>query len=147
MEISGEFMDKKRSNNAYSSVRYFKINTQTNTTVEDVAMGADGFWLYYPALSVDKDLNLAITYSRSGLTEYIGAFYTTRLNSDPPNYLSGSRILQAGKGPYNKDFGSGRNRWGDYNGIWLDPADQNNFWLLTEYAEYPSNLWAGWMSI
>ena len=134
------------SNNAYSSIRYFKINTASNTTVEDVAMGADGFWLYYPAMNVDKDLNLAITYSRSGLTEYIGAFYTTRLNSDPPNYLSGSRILQAGKGPYNKDFGSGRNRWGDYNGIWLDPADQNNFWLLTEYAEYPANVWAGWMS-
>ena len=134
------------SGNAYSSIRYFKINTQTNTTVEDVAMGADGFWLYYPSINIDKDQNLIITYSRSGLTEYIGAFYTSRLNSDPPNFLTGSKILKAGKGPYNKDFGSGRNRWGDYNGIWLDPSDQNNFWLLTQYAESPINIWAGWMS-
>ena len=130
---------------SYSSVRYMKINTTTNATVEDVAMGANGYWHFYPSLSVDKDNNVAITYSRSGPTEYIGAFYTSRLNSDPPG-LSGSKLIQAGKANYVKDFSSGRNRWGDYTGIWLDPADQNNFWMLTQYAESPANNWGGWVS-
>jgi len=129
----------------YSSVSYLKINTSTNSTVEDVSMGANGFWHFYPALSVDKDNNLAITYSRSGTNEYIGAFYTSRLSTDPPG-LSGSKLLQAGKTNYVKDFGGGRNRWGDYTGIWLDPSDQNNFWMLTEYAEAPANTWAAWVS-
>lgn len=127
---------------AYSSVRYLKINTTSNTSVEDVAMGADGYWHYYPALTVDKDNNIAITYSRSGVNEYIGAYYTTRTTSMPPGTLSGSKLLQAGKANYIKHFGSGRNRWGDYNGIWIDPSDGNNFWMISQYAEKPQNTWA-----
>ncbi len=130
--------------NLYSSVRYFKIDVSSDTAVEDVAMGMDGFWHFYPALSVDKDTNIAITYSRSGETEYIGAYYTTRLNTDPPGTLTGSKILQTGKANYVKTFSSGRNRWGDYSGIWLDPVDQNNFWMFTEYAETPVNTWGVW---
>jgi len=126
-------------------VRYIKINTTTNATTEDVEMGANGFWHFYPSLALDKDNNVAITYSRSGTTEYIGAFYTSRLNSDPPG-LSGSKLIQAGKSNYVKDFGGGRNRWGDYTGIWLDPVDQNNFWMLTEYAESPVNNWGAWVA-
>ncbi|MCI0473032.1 MAG: hypothetical protein L0Y76_05545, partial [Ignavibacteria bacterium] len=127
---------------SYSSVRYLKLNVTSNTAAEDGAMGADGFWHFYPALAVDKDQNVVITYSRSGNSEYVGAFYTSRLNSDPPNTLSGSRLITPGKANYIKTFGSGRNRWGDYMGIWLDPADQNNFWALTQYAETPANTWA-----
>lgn len=129
----------------YSSIRYLKINTTLNETAEDVAMGADGFWHFYPSLTVDKDNNIAVTYSRSGTNEYIGAFYTSKLNSDPPG-LSGSKLIQAGKANYVKDFGSGRNRWGDYTGIWRDPSDGNNFWMLTQYAESPANTWAGWLT-
>lgn len=128
--------------NAYSAVRYVKINTTTNTAVEDGAMGVDGYWYFYPAIAVDKDMNLAITYSRSSVNEYVGAFYTTRLNTDPPNTLIGSRTLQEGKANYVKTFGSGRNRWGDYMGMWLDPVDQNSVWMATEYTETPAHTWA-----
>ncbi|MBS1516242.1 MAG: T9SS type A sorting domain-containing protein [Bacteroidetes bacterium] len=128
--------------NAYSAVRYVKINTATNTTVEDGAMGVDGYWYFYPAIEVDKDMNVAITYSRSSNTEYAGAFYTMRLNTDPPNTLIGSKTLQEGKANYVKTFGSGRNRWGDYMGIWLDPVDQNSIWMATEYTESPAHTWA-----
>lgn len=131
----------------YSSVRYLKISTSSNTTAEDVAMGADGYWHYYPALTVDKDNNIAITYSRSGVNEYIGAYYTTRTTSMPPGVLSGSKILQTGKNNYIKHFGSGRNRWGDYNGIWIDPADENNFWMISQYAEKTFNTWASWIGM
>jgi hypothetical protein len=128
--------------NNFSNVNYIKINPATNSTVEDVSYGADGYYHFYPAISVDQNMNILLSYSRSGLTEYIGAFFTSRLNTDPPGVLSGSRVLQYGKANYVKDFGSGRNRWGDYNGSWLDPRDQNNFWVLTEYAESPPNTWA-----
>lgn len=128
--------------NAYSAVRYIKINTTTNTAVEDGAMGVDGYWYMYPAIAVDKDSNVAITYSRSSLTEYVGAYYTSRLSTDPPNTLIGSRTLQEGKANYIKTFGSGRNRWGDYMGMWLDPVDQNSVWMATEYTETPAHTWA-----
>jgi len=43
---------------SYSSVRYMKINTVSNATVEDVEMGAEGFWHFYLSLAVDKDNNI-----------------------------------------------------------------------------------------
>jgi hypothetical protein len=125
-----------------SSIRYVKIDVAANTALEDVEFGAPAFWHFYGALAVDQDENIAITYSRSGDDEYIGAYYTTRLADDPPG-LNPSSILQTGKGNYVKDFGSGRNRWGDYNGIWLDPEDQNNFWMFTEFAS-AANTWGTW---
>lgn len=129
------------SSPANSSVRYVKMNVTTNTTVEDFSLGAPGFWHYYTALAVDKDENVAITYSRSGDTEYIGAYYTYKKVSDAS--LAPSQVMQTGKGNYVKDFGSGRNRWGDYMGMWLDPADENNFWMFTEYAA-ATNTWGTW---
>jgi hypothetical protein len=133
-----------RSGGSYSSVRYLRFNVTNNSVVEDVAFGAEGFWHFYPAIQVDKDKNLAITFSRSGLTEYAGAYFTWRLDGDPPG-LRPSAIIQAGKANYVKDFGSGRNRWGDYMGIALDPVDRNNFWMFTEYAEVPANTWGVWV--
>ena len=126
-----------------SAIRYYKINVSNSTIVESATLGASGYWYYYPNLAVDKDQNIAITYSRSGDNEYIGAYFTTRLKNDPPG-LSGSKVLQEGKGNYVVTFSGTRNRWGDYMGISLDPSDENNIWLYTEYAA-ATNIWGTWV--
>jgi hypothetical protein len=127
----------------YTSVRYLRIDLGSLTRVEDIAMGAPNYWFFYPAITVDKDLNVAITYSRSATTEYAGAYYTYRTATDPAG-LRGSHTLQTGKANYVKDYGSERNRWGDYNGIWLDPSDDYSMWMFTEYAS-AKNTWGTWM--
>lgn len=124
---------------SYSSVKYVKINADSATVTESAELGADGFWYFYPTLAVDPDGNIAITCSRSGLTEYIGSYYITRRATDPPG-LSGAYLLSPGLGNYVKDFGSGRNRWGDYFGIYTDPADPYEFWLFPEHAA-ATNTW------
>ncbi|HKB85292.1 MAG TPA: hypothetical protein VKD08_03910, partial [Ignavibacteriaceae bacterium] len=129
------------TSSAYSSIHFLKINVNTNTTDMDFTFGETGYWHFYPAVDVDQDGNVAVTYSRSGDTEYIGAYFTTRLAGDPAGF-SGSVVLKAGEANYVKDFGGGRNRWGDYMGIQLDPVDQNNFWIFSEYAKSPANTWA-----
>ncbi|MBM2840241.1 MAG: hypothetical protein HW412_769 [Bacteroidetes bacterium] len=111
----------------YSDIRYVRINTVTNSAVEDVAFGADGYFHFYPAIMVDKDKNVAITCSRSAFTEYAGCYFTWRLNTDPPG-LRPLSLTQAGQGYYTGG------RWGDYLGAALDPSDRNNFWLISEYA-------------
>ena len=40
----------------------------------------------------------------------------------------------------------GRNRWGDYSGLALDPSDNHTFWLYNEYpatdpVNNPSEIW------
>lgn len=128
----------------YSSVRYLRVSTVTGAVQEDGALGADGYWYYYPAIAVDKNQNVAITYSRSGESEFIGAYMTWRLASDPRGVLRPSVRLQEGKGNYVKTFGAGRNRWGDYLGITLDPATMEDFWMYTQYA-LGSDLWGNWV--
>ncbi|MEO8167353.1 MAG: choice-of-anchor D domain-containing protein [bacterium] len=120
------------NNGGYSAVHYVRINTPTNTVSEDASFGATGFWYFYPSLVVDKDNNIGITFTRSGDTEYAGAYFTWRLNSDPPG-LRPSETIRPGAGNY-VVLGSGRNRWGDYMGAGIDPADKSNLWFLTEYA-------------
>lgn len=133
------------SSATYSAVHYVKINTTTNTADEDIVMGDAEHWYFYPAVQVDQDGNVAMTYSRSGINEYIGAYFTTKLAADPA--FSGSIPLRVGEANYVKDFGQGRNRWGDYNGIDLDPLDPNTFWIFTEYAADPANTWGTWTGV
>lgn len=127
-----------------SSIQYYQIDVNSNTLVDNGALGAQGYYYIYPAITVDKDHNMAMTYSRSADTEYIGSYFTTKLASDPPGTLEGSRVLQEGKGNYVVDFGSGRNRWGDYLGVFLDPSNEYNVWMLSEYAA-ATNIWGTWI--
>ncbi len=129
-------------NDLYSGLKYYKLNVATNTAVQDISFGAPEFYYSFPAISVDKNENTMLSFSRSATTEYIGAGYTTRTANDPVNFLNPSSLLQAGKGTY-VNVGSS-NRWGDYMGSWLDPANEEDFWIMTEYADL-QNLWGVWV--
>jgi len=130
------------TSNQYSALRFLALDPVQDAVLDNQTFGAEGYWHYYPSIEVDAEGNMVITYSRSSENEYAGAFYVTRKANDET--FSGSRVLQTGKGNYVKDFSSGRNRWGDYNGIWLDPADQSTIWMLTEYAA-GTNIWGTWV--
>jgi hypothetical protein len=121
-----------------SSVKYFKIDVSNNTVVESAELGANGYYYIYPAIAVDKDGNVVINFSRSANTEYMGAYYASRRATDAPG-LSGAFELQPGLGNYVKTFNGTRNRWGDYMGAFLDPADEYSFWMFTEYASTGNN--------
>jgi hypothetical protein len=129
--------------NAYSAVHYIRFNPFTNTNMEDVAMGLDGYWHYYTSLMVNQDRDVIITYTRSSLTEYAGAFLTGRRETDPPG-LAPSVLLKRGEGNYVL-VGGGRNRWGDYNGIALDPSDGKIVWAFGEYSKAPANDFSTWV--
>ncbi len=133
---------KSGTGGLYSSVRYCAINLTSNSTVTDVAMGADTYFHSYPAIAVDQNNNVVITYSRSSTTEYCGAFYTTKPSSSAT--LTGSKPVKAGLGTYYKTFGGDRNRWGDYNGAWTDPSNGNKIYVLTEYVASTNN-WGTWI--
>lgn len=130
------------SNANYSTVHYTKIDVSTNTVAEQAFFGAIGFWYFYPALEIDKNHNIVAKYSRSGDTAYAGAFYSTKLATDPPGFTR-SYPLRYGLANYQKDFQSGRNRWGDYNGVHLDPVTETNIWMFGEYV-VAQNTWATW---
>jgi hypothetical protein len=127
------------SNPNFSAVRYYKLDLSTVTFTEQADFGAIGFYYLYPALAIDKDHNIAVTFSRSATTEYVGAFVSTKYAADPPG-LNPSLMLQEGLGNYVVTFGGTRNRWGDYMGIQLDPVNEYDIWTFTEYVR-ATNSW------
>ena len=127
------------TNTSYSSIKYAVFDLMTMTVQEQSEFGAVGYYYMYPQLTVDKDSNIAVTFSRSADTEYIGGYYATKYNGDPPG-LNESYPLATGKGNYVIDFGTGVNRWGDYLGIYLDPVNEQDVWVFPEYAA-ATNVW------
>ncbi|RJP69574.1 MAG: T9SS C-terminal target domain-containing protein, partial [Ignavibacteriales bacterium] len=101
-----------------------------------------GSWYYYPAVAVDQNENVVITFSRSGSDEYPGAYYITK-QKDSGLFIN-SKVLRQGFGNYIEVGTGDRNRWGDYNGIWNDPVDINNIWLFTEFSAR-TNTWGTWV--
>lgn len=130
---------------AYSSIHYVRLNPFANTNLEDVAAGLDGFWHFYASLMVDASKNVIITSTRSGVTEYAGAFVAGHRNADPPG-LSTDVLLKPGLGHWDPFTLGSRNRWGDYMGIALDPVDTSAFWVHTQLAS-GLNVYKTWIGM
>jgi hypothetical protein len=86
------------------------------------------------SVMVDVCDNMAIGFAASNGSIYCGAYYATRLASDPPGTIGGTGTLQAGTDWYNRFFTGPRNRWGDYTGLSICPVDYATFWVYNEYA-------------
>ena len=133
--------------NAFARVRYVRIGVGGQPTVlEDVSFGADDCWYYYPAVATDRNSNLAMVFTRSCTSEYAGVRYTGRTSADTT--LQPSALIKAGEANYlNPSSGTkAKNRWGDYSGAAVDPADSTKIWLLGEYAATPADTWGTWVA-
>lgn len=128
---------------SYARARYVRIDVTGPTLLEDVAFGRFGCWLYYPAITADISDNMTMVYNQSCTDEYIGIRYSGRRPGEAE--LRPSALLKAGEANYVKDLGGGRNRWGDYSGIAVDPADPTRVWVYSEYAASPANTWGTWI--
>lgn len=126
------------SSGSYSAVRICKLNPVTATPVEQLTFGTPSTWYFYPAIMTDKSGNIVFTVSRSSMTEYVSAYFVGKQNGTTS--FTQAYTLMPGRGSYQKDYGSGRNRWGDYLGIALDPSGES-FWMMSEYVP-GGNTWS-----
>jgi hypothetical protein len=124
-----------------ATAHWVKVNTSNLTTLSIADQGAvtgediaAGTYTFFPSIAVDPCGNMAIGFAASASTIYPGAYYTGRLASDPAGTVQSSAALAVGQDYYVRTFGAGRNRWGDYSGISLDPSDEATFWVFNQYA-------------
>lgn len=117
-----------------SCVRWYQINPGSNTITQQRSYGASGLHYYYPAIVANSAGDAVVVFNRSGPNEFAGIRYTGRRSTDPANTLQGSALLRAGQGCYVILDTVGRNRWGDYNGIAIDPSNSQRAWIFSEYA-------------
>ena len=123
-----------------TTAHWIRVNTTTgllsdqgNIGGEDIATGA---YTFFPAVTVDPLGNAYFGFSASAATIYPGAYAAGRYFTDPPGTIGPTDTVQPGLDFYQRTFGTypaSRNRWGDYSGAAIDPAD-GRFWVFNEYA-------------
>jgi hypothetical protein len=104
---------------------------QGNILGEDIATGT---YTFFPSVAVNSQGTLAFGFAASGPSIYGGSYYTIHAATDAAGTVQNSQVLRAGQDSYVQLDGSGRNRWGDYSGMALDPADDMSFWVYNEHA-------------
>lgn len=142
-------LDWFRDNNPTNSIRLIRINVSgypiistnptagfinrifgANNPIEDLPKTR----MYYgwPAVEVNKDGNMAIVYTRSGITIYpemrYSAYYTNEQDIRP------SRLVKGGEAPYTRDSNPAILPWGDTAGASVDPSDDTTIWIAHQYA-------------
>jgi hypothetical protein len=137
-KLYGAHAIRNSQNNSYASLKYFIIDLNTNLIIEEVEQGEIGSYFITPAITVDLDHNIAITYSKCSSTDFIGAYYSTRLSNDPAG-LSPSKVMKTGEGNY-----TSFSRWGDYFSAAIDPINQYDIWLYSEFAK--TGTWGTWVT-
>ena len=127
----------------HSRARYARLDVASKTAREDEAFGAGGCWYFYPALAVDAGDDLTMVFGRSCTDAYPGVAVTFRSIADPA--LEASIPVKDGDGSYVVPTGNGElvNRWGDFFGAALDPADPGRAWIVGQYAGVDEN-WLTW---
>ncbi len=95
----------------------------------------------FPSAAMSGQGHMAIGTSSGGTTEFMGISVAGRLTGDAAGSTQARTVAIAGAGAYNVVAGDGRNRWGDYSALVVDPLDDQSMWAFAEYAN-AANSWA-----
>lgn len=114
-------------------VRWYAIDVTGGvpTLSDQGEVGAgDGTFATYPAIDINADGQIGMTYMLSGLGpgQFMSVYVTGRKPGDAPGTMQDPVLVRAGVSNY-QDFGG---RAGDLSGIGVD-AD-GSFWAASEYA-------------
>ncbi|MCA1615819.1 MAG: lamin tail domain-containing protein, partial [Acidobacteria bacterium] len=116
LDTSGNFVDGGRIEDATA--------TPTN----------GGRWYAYPSIAVNKHNDVLVGFSEFESDDFADAGYAVRLGTDAAGTMRDPVVYKEGEDYYSKDFGGGRNRFGDYSATRLDPVNDRDIWTVQEYA-------------
>ena len=128
----------------HTAVQWTKLTASTSAPVfadggriEDATATATngGKWYAYPHIAVNSGGDFIVGYSQFSSAQHPSAGYSYHNHVDGLGTMRDPLIYKAGEDYYHKDFGSGRNRWGDFTTAQVDPSDDQTLWVLQEYAK------------
>lgn len=107
-------------------------------------------YFFFPSIMPSGQGHVVMGFSGVRSDEFVGGYFTGRLSGDPTGTMGSNVLFKAGEGAYNRNDGSGRNRWGDYSYTSLDPNDDMSLWTVQEYALPPASAsdsrWGTWVA-
>jgi hypothetical protein len=124
-------LDASAVTSSASPAGLITLADEGNIGGEDIASDT---WTFFPAVAVNGSGDAMFGFAASAASIWGGAYYAGRHASDASGTVQASGVVQVGLGPYQRTFGTPRNRWGDYSGAAVDPSDDYTFWVYNEYA-------------
>lgn len=124
-------LDTSSVTSSGSPAGLISLNDQGDIGGEDIATETCTF---FPSVAVNSSGDAKFGFSASASTIYAGAYVAGRQAGDPAGTVQASITVHAGQDYYYRTLGGSRNRWGDYSGISVDPADDSIFWVFNQYA-------------
>lgn len=134
-------------------VRLTVVDAATNALLDQLDLGSTGFDYYQGAIAVNEFGQVVVGYNRSGLStaDLNGdgladgniSFLAQVLSTEADGTLSlmGTETLlkvsltdDYHNGSLFGQAAAGRQRWGDYAQVSIDPADPHSFWVIGEFA-------------
>ena len=128
----------------HTGVQWTKITASTTPAfadggrIEDATATATngGKWYAYAHLAVNKNGDVMVGYTQFSSAQHPAAGYSIRMAGDAAGTIRDAAIAKTGDDYYHKTFSTatGRNRWGDFSAVQVDPVDDMKLWSLQEYA-------------
>ncbi len=129
----------------HTAVRYDVVDAATNKLLDE-GMISDATHDYWEgSLAVNAFGQVVIAYNRSGSdpadgkVSFLARSYSTGADGkltqrNAEALLKVSAVDDYHNGSVDGQVAAGRQRWGDYSSVTLDPNDPRSFWAIGEYA-------------
>ncbi len=136
----------------HTAIVWTVSNAATNALVQEGTIGGngDGFDYYQGSIAVNIKGGVVIGYNRSGSSAIDGTIsvFAQTFSSSPKGQLinTGTVLLHVSSsndyhnGSVDGSVAAGRQRWGDYSQVTVDPNDPNSFWVIGEFAREPNDV-------
>ncbi len=134
----------------HTVVRWDVTRAVDNTVLAEGDIGDGVHDFFQGSLAVNADGRVIIAYNRSGSSASDGkiSILARQFSTGADGQLiqhGGELLLKVSNsadyhnGSIDGGVAAGRQRWGDYSAVSLDPNDPNAFWVIGEYAREPNN--------
>jgi hypothetical protein len=123
-------------NGAYDAIRWYEIDESTNTLLQSGTISDPHHDYSYPSIAANAAGDVVIGFTATGdstTSDYPGAWYVAGTTTGGVTTFGAPTPLRNGISNYNITA-SGRNRWGDFSAISVDPNNPNSFWIAEEAA-------------
>lgn len=149
----------------HTAIEWYVVDAKTNTVVQKGLIGGngDGYDYYQGTIVINKNGQAVIAFNRSGYDKGTGnvSILAEILDQIPGGngalkarsveLLHVSPIDDYHNGSTETDPPVGRQRWGDYAQVTVDPENPYDFWVIGEYASnYNSptsfSRWGTWIA-
>ena len=111
--------------------------------IDDPSATNNNFYTF-PTVAVNTSNDALIGFSVTSKLIHPCAAYALHMHTDAVDSIRPAFTYRHGQNTYFKNFGSTRDRWGDYSGTVLDPLNSTDFWTIQECSAAAANTWDTW---